>query len=164
MSLLSECVAGLMNAIPVIVGGFIAGVTGVVCVIWSHRLQSAAEKSILLRSKLEAVVCESYKVETWKRKLVAAQAPIASFSVEKMQAVAALYFPEIDQKVTALALATLDYQGHFQKILGEQQNKNQPLADNDSRLAELGYLIDEAQWEVVKAARAFALKKRLVDV
>ena len=93
---------------------------------------------------------ESYKVYKWQRELKSAKGEIEPFAVEKMQTLAAIYWPahyaDLDPKISELALAADDYLNFWKKHRTE---------DNSSAISEI-------QWEIVEKAHAIA--KKLDDV
>lgn len=154
--------------VAVLVGALIAWVSGV----FTHRRQLQAQKSAELRSKLEMLMVECSQIDAWAKKQenhylavparFTQQAEVSP--IDKIWAVAILYFPEIYDKASDLDSAGFEFVKYLHDICKTRQRQNtMQLAhpENPPDLAGHKQNISEAQSELIDVIRT--LMKKLCD-
>lgn len=99
---------------PVLGGAIIGVFGGLVGTTYAHRLSNNQAKITEKKSKLEALITEAYEIDIWLKKQenyylyggdeILEQSPIA-----KIEAIGALYFPELNKEVTQLSAKSMKY-------------------------------------------------------
>jgi len=143
----------LLKLLPIISGAAIGITSGIVSTRYSHRLKSSDKKSVDLRIKLEELVNETFEVKTWIKRIenhrffngaeVLEKGPIA-----KIEAISAIYFPELKSKIEALIKTESNYR------LWIYESKS-PIIDNKIHIKEMNLVykpLIHALDELVKAA------------
>src|SRR5262245_22191134 len=101
--------------LPVIVGGLIAIVAGLIGPPFLHHLQQKAEKKRRRAEKFEELIATLYEHDHW----LTAMASVRLFGGEeikvvspmaKVQAISSVYFPEFEEKITQLDAAGDQYE------------------------------------------------------
>jgi uncharacterized protein YggL (DUF469 family) len=95
----------LLTLMPVIVGGVIAIVSGVLGTIFSHLLKTSTDRRERRRAKLEEIVTLTFEVEQWFEKQKdyfwwAKQSAVGISPLDKCRPMIDLYFPELQEPMS----------------------------------------------------------------
>ena len=156
----SELFKAIVTIIPVVSGALIGILGALVGNRYTHKLNTNSSRLAEKRSKLELLVTESFEILVWLRKQegyyfyggdeIVEQSPMA-----KIEALTAIYFEELDERVQALSEAESNYRLFLltgSKLRLDQKLKVLPKEHLDKIGGVYGRLIKE-QDAVVKAAR-----------
>ncbi len=110
----SEIIKSLMALVPVIGGAIIGVAGGLVGTTYAHKLSSGQAKVSAKKEKLELLVTESYEIEIWLKKqenyhLYGGDEILEQSPISKIEAIEALYFPEMNEQVTELSNKAMAY-------------------------------------------------------
>lgn len=125
-----------INLVPVLVGALIAWVAGIFGAKYSHRLRSSAEKAAELRTKLEELVYLCAEIEHWADKqeqhfLHKGKEKLMPHPVEKILAIAYLYFDDLLGRARRLYMAADHYRNHLIAIKMECQDEKRDFPSSD---------------------------------
>lgn len=107
-------VSTFISSLPVIIGGALAILGGVVSTFLSSNIELKRDRASLKRAKLEELLEEANNVEHWldeykNKQLTLADKYIGKNPVSKVEYISALYFEELDAEVSSLKMASASY-------------------------------------------------------
>lgn len=106
--------SAILNLVPVVVGGLLATLGGVVGAVVLHKLERKTSNMRLKREKLEQLVDASYRVESWLSgkldDLPGHEKDLGIFPMSEVEMISRLYFPELRAEVIQLSVASASYQ------------------------------------------------------
>ncbi|MDD9818032.1 MAG: hypothetical protein OXU61_07875 [Gammaproteobacteria bacterium] len=107
--------SAILNLVPVVVGGLLATLGGVVGSIVFHKQERRASNLRLKREKLEQLVDASYRVKFWLEEkrdgdLFGHEKNLGIFPISEVEMISRLYFPELREDVRQLSLVSISYQ------------------------------------------------------
>lgn len=108
--------AALIELIPVAGGALIGVLGGLAGTAYASRLSAKAEVGVERRTRLEALVTSCYEVEVWLKKeegqfLFGGPEVVETSPIARIEAVAKLYFSELEAPTLELSKAYLAYRG-----------------------------------------------------
>jgi hypothetical protein len=156
----SEIIKSIMALVPVIGGAIIGVAGGLVGTTYAHRLSSGQAKTTEKKEKLESLVTEAYEIEIWLKKQesyffwdgseILEQSPIS-----KIEAIVALYFPELNIHVKELSAKTLAYRAWLNEgaQLRLAARTPAPLEEHIAKLSDYYTPLMQSRDEVVNKAK-----------
>jgi hypothetical protein len=133
MSDIATCSTPLMNMLlPVVVGGLIAIIAGLVGPYFIQRAKDATEKKRKRAEKFEELVGAVYEYDHWidttrNIRIVSDDREITVSPIAKIRAISVTYFPEFERAVEELQTAGLRY-GMWMLQAGQKRLQNEPEA------------------------------------
>lgn len=112
----AEVINAISELIPVLGGAIIGVIGGLVGTSYAHKLSQNSDKVKEKKAKLEQLVTELYEIEIWIKKLenyyfYGAEEILEQSPVSKIEALQALYFPQLTEQVMALSNTVHNYRG-----------------------------------------------------
>lgn len=107
--------SAILNLVPVVTGGLLATLGGVVGAIVVHKLERKTSNIRLKREKLEQLVDASYRAKFWLNErrgvvLFGHEKDPGIFPISEVELISSLYFPELREEVYRLSMVSIGYQ------------------------------------------------------
>lgn len=158
----TELTPVLISLIPVTVGGLLTLAGGIGGGLLTHWLKSRAEKATRRSDKYEELLAAIFDHKHWlsqmnSHRVFGAEAPVTNSPIARIRAIAVLYFPQFKDKVTALDLASDQYELWMFKA-GQERLQNgipSPECLADAKSSYEPYLC--ASHELLKALESYAV-------
>lgn len=152
----------LISLIPVVVGGLLTLAGGIGGGLLLHWLKSRSEKTTRRAEKYEELLSAIFDHKHWlsqmnSHRVFGAEAPPSNSPVATIRAIASLYFPQFKDKVTALDLASDQYELWMFKAGQERLQNGTPSA---ACMAEVKTVYEpylRASHELIKALESHAV-------
>jgi len=126
--------SAILNLAPVVVGGLLATLGGVLGAVVLHKLERKTSNTRLKREKLEQLVDASYRVESWLNERMSVdlfdhENDPGTSPMSEVEMISRLYFPELREDVIHLSMVSIRYRQWI--IEGQKmKSKNKVIADD----------------------------------
>lgn len=158
-------VSALISLLPVVGGAIIGVIGGLVGTNYAHRLSQKQSHKDELKKKLEDLVTEAYEIDIWLKKQesyylfggdeILEQSPIA-----KIEAISALYFPELSGQVAVLSSKNTAYKMWLLEGFKLRASSGSATAPQEhvAKISELYDPVMKAKNAIVEEAKSLSVR------
>lgn len=162
---ITSLAAALINLLPVVGGAVIGVIGGLVGTSYAHRLSRKHSQKEELKKKLERLVTEAYEIDVWLKKqegyyLFGGEEILEQSPIAKIEAIAALYFPELSAQVANLSSKNTEYKLWLLEGFKQRASSGSAIAPEEhvAKIAEFYDPVMKAKSAIVEEAKCLSAR------